>query len=76
MSTKILSVVFAWVWNLVFHIKGVTLYEDVWEQGAGENIWAREGQNGGCILRNAIVHGYQLILLVCSKQGGWEEWGI
>jgi hypothetical protein len=31
------------VWNMVSDIKGGTLTEGVWEQGAEENIWTKEG---------------------------------
>jgi hypothetical protein len=31
------------MWNLVFDIKGGTWTEGVWQQGAEENIWTKEG---------------------------------
>jgi hypothetical protein len=31
-----------WVRNLIFNIKGGKQTEDVWEQGAEENIWTKE----------------------------------
>jgi hypothetical protein len=36
--------IFMWVWNLVSDIKGGTQTEGVWEQGAEENIWTKEGR--------------------------------
>jgi hypothetical protein len=35
------------VWNLVSDIKGGTLTEGVWEQGAEEDIWTEEGWSDG-----------------------------
>ena len=35
---------FVWVWNLVCHIKGGTQAEGVWEYGAQDSIWAKDGR--------------------------------
>jgi hypothetical protein len=35
-----------WVWNLVSEIKGGTQTEGVWQQGAEEDIWTKEGWGG------------------------------
>jgi hypothetical protein len=44
---------FVWVWNSVFHIKGETQNEDVWEQCAEENIGIQEGGSGGRLEKTA-----------------------
>jgi hypothetical protein len=36
-----------WVWNLVSNVKGGTLTEGVWEQGAEENILSEERWSDG-----------------------------
>jgi hypothetical protein len=35
------------VWNLVSDIEGGTYTEDVWEEGAEENIWTEERWSDG-----------------------------
>jgi hypothetical protein len=40
----ILPIYFVCVWNFVFHIKGRTDTQNVWENGAEENVWAQESQ--------------------------------
>jgi hypothetical protein len=37
-KTRILPIFF-WVWNLVFNSKSWTQIENIWEEGAEENIW-------------------------------------
>jgi hypothetical protein len=36
-----------WLWNFVAHITGGTQIQDVWEQGAEENISTKEGRIDG-----------------------------
>jgi hypothetical protein len=42
-----------WVWNLVWDIKGGTETEDIWEQGAEENIRTEEGWSYGKVEKTA-----------------------
>jgi hypothetical protein len=37
---------YVFMWNLVSDIKATTQTEDIWEQGAEENIWAEERWSG------------------------------
>jgi hypothetical protein len=48
-KTTIFACGFVWVWNLVCDIeRGTYMHtEDVWEQGAGENIWTEGGWKNG-----------------------------
>jgi hypothetical protein len=43
---------FVRVWN-VCHTKGRAQIETVWEQGAEENIWTKEGGSGGRLEKTA-----------------------
>jgi hypothetical protein len=36
---------FVWMWNLTFHSMGRAQTKGVWEQGAEENIWTKEGDD-------------------------------